>query len=249
MTWPAAWDGAAFQAALGGWGEMCGVSLPSALMIFAEWWAWEANLFLAGLLCGDHGGGGDHGGDRGGDHGGDRGGGSSSGTDGGHISVLDDDEFAYTAPVSLVRSLLSSTTSSSRISPDASSPTCVELEAFPIVSNTMVLGFFVHAGFSFGAANHVGALLGRGDPAAARLAAHVALSLAGGISGCLATALVHKGDPPCVVAPSPCGLGQATRMDGRFCLLHRLCCPLARAAVSPQGVRAGLVGRSLQRRS
>ena len=34
-----------------GWGELLRLSLPGALMLWAEWWGWEVNLLFAGLLC------------------------------------------------------------------------------------------------------------------------------------------------------------------------------------------------------
>ena len=34
-----------------GWREVLSLGLPAALMMWGEWWAFETNLFLAGLLC------------------------------------------------------------------------------------------------------------------------------------------------------------------------------------------------------
>ena len=46
---------------------------------------------------------------------------------------------------------------------------CIELDVFPIVSNTMVVSFFIHFGFSIAAGTLVGNALGAGDVPAAKV--------------------------------------------------------------------------------
>jgi Na+-driven multidrug efflux pump len=67
---------------------------------------------------------------------------------------------------------------------------CVEVEVYSIVSNTMVLVYFLSAGFSWGAATQVGNLLGAGDYKTAALSCKVLLVLVLCISGSVALTLL-----------------------------------------------------------
>jgi len=60
---------------------------------------------------------------------------------------------------------------------------CVQLDVFPVVSNTMVVGFMLHYGFSIVSSAHVGNMLGAGEPERARHTSHVTILLAAVISG------------------------------------------------------------------
>eukprot|EP00747_Dinoflagellata_sp_TGD_P204391 gnl/TRDRNA2_/TRDRNA2_78063_c0_seq1.p1 gnl/TRDRNA2_/TRDRNA2_78063_c0~~gnl/TRDRNA2_/TRDRNA2_78063_c0_seq1.p1 ORF type:complete len:485 (+),score=70.25 gnl/TRDRNA2_/TRDRNA2_78063_c0_seq1:122-1456(+) len=72
---------------------------------------------------------------------------------------------------------------------------CVELDVFPIVSNTMVISFMVHIGFSIAAGTQVGNALGGGDVAKARRASHVTLFLVIIIAGAVASMLIVLREP------------------------------------------------------
>lgn len=107
--------------ACGGWREVLTLGLPAAAMMWGEWWAFETNLFLAGLLCGDpmpH----------------------SEGTNRTGNSDYRD-----------------------------SAPSCAQLDVSAVVANTVVLAYFCHSGFAWGAAAHVGNLLGCKNTASSRL--------------------------------------------------------------------------------
>mmetsp|Transcript_107724 Transcript_107724/g.310149 ORF Transcript_107724/g.310149 Transcript_107724/m.310149 type:complete len:573 (+) Transcript_107724:112-1830(+) len=66
---------------------------------------------------------------------------------------------------------------------------CVELDVFPLLSTTMVLGFMCHFGFAIAAGNLIGNSLGAGDHESARRMSFVELALAvvlaGAVSGTL----------------------------------------------------------------
>lgn len=47
----AAWPIWNLRETLTGWGEILKLALPGGLLMLCEWWGWETNLFLAGLLC------------------------------------------------------------------------------------------------------------------------------------------------------------------------------------------------------
>eukprot|EP00928_Gymnodinium_smaydae_P042934 TRINITY_DN28867_c0_g1_i2.p1 TRINITY_DN28867_c0_g1~~TRINITY_DN28867_c0_g1_i2.p1 ORF type:complete len:567 (+),score=52.57 TRINITY_DN28867_c0_g1_i2:226-1701(+) len=70
-----------------------------------------------------------------------------------------------------------------------SASTCVELDVFPIVSNTMVIMFQIHNGFNLAAGALVGNALGAGDPTRARRIAIEVMVLVGTIAGVLAGGL------------------------------------------------------------
>jgi len=93
-------------------------------MLWSEWWAWEVNLFFAGLLC--------------------------TGTDTNNVTIAD------------------ATTGAG-----GEHASCVPLDAFPIVSQTMVICFMVHFGFGVQGGAHVGNMLGANEPTRARTASLV----------------------------------------------------------------------------
>jgi len=63
---------------------------------------------------------------------------------------------------------------------------CADLNVFPILSNTMVIGFMTHYGFSVAACTRVGNALGAGDAVVAKRTGHLTLWLVGAISGLVA---------------------------------------------------------------
>jgi len=67
---------------------------------------------------------------------------------------------------------------------------CVQLEVFPIVANTMVVGFMPNVGFSISAGAMIGNALGANDAAKARRIAIIALWIAAFIGGTVASALI-----------------------------------------------------------
>jgi len=67
---------------------------------------------------------------------------------------------------------------------------CVELDVFPIASNTMVMGFMCHWGYSVAAGTMVGNALGAGDAVQARRIATVTLQFVGMLAGVIAVALL-----------------------------------------------------------
>ena len=97
-------------------------------MIWAEWWAWEINLFFAGLLC----------------------------TSSSNLTVTNVTATAIS--------------DASQIEMQAS---CVPLDVFPVLSQTMVLAFMLHFGFSLQGGAHVGNMLGGNQPKRARLSSVV----------------------------------------------------------------------------
>ena len=117
-TWRSGW-----RAAASGWLELAALGVPSAVMMWGEWFAWEFNLFLAGALC-----------------------------EGGAA--------------------------------------CPAIEAYPILSNTMVLGFMVQFGFAMAAGTRTGNAFGAGRGGDARFTAGVALALVTSISAAVAAVLV-----------------------------------------------------------
>ena len=142
---------ASWRPALRGWGEMLRLALPSALMQLSEWWAWEVNIFLAGFLCTRA----------------NLGSASNSSSAGRLASSL--------AVVSnRADAVLSSSNTSFVI--DASDY-CAPLEAFPILSNSMVLVFLTQFGFSVAAGSRVGNLVGAGDVRGAKLTTYVVIGL------------------------------------------------------------------------
>jgi MATE family multidrug resistance protein len=48
-----AWPRWSLHAAFSGWTELLKLALPGGFLMLCEWWAWETNLFFAGLLCVD----------------------------------------------------------------------------------------------------------------------------------------------------------------------------------------------------
>eukprot|EP00750_Incisomonas_marina_P006024 INCI14284.1.p1 GENE.INCI14284.1~~INCI14284.1.p1 ORF type:complete len:436 (+),score=65.21 INCI14284.1:417-1724(+) len=136
-VWPK-WN---FKTAFAGWGELAKLSAPGALMLWAEWWGGELNLFLAGLLC----------------------------TKG-----------LYPPP-----SLLGSFNSSgspvsggyvgSTAEGAGDSASCVPLDVFPLLTQTLTVAFMSHLGFSLQGAAHIGNLLGANKPHRARRASKVRL--------------------------------------------------------------------------
>eukprot|EP00930_Biecheleria_cincta_P017153 TRINITY_DN13715_c0_g1_i1.p1 TRINITY_DN13715_c0_g1~~TRINITY_DN13715_c0_g1_i1.p1 ORF type:complete len:462 (+),score=52.75 TRINITY_DN13715_c0_g1_i1:101-1486(+) len=68
---------------------------------------------------------------------------------------------------------------------------CVPLDVFPIVANTMVLAFMPNYGFSVAAGALIGNALGANDAARARRLAKVALCIAALVGGTIALSLVH----------------------------------------------------------
>jgi hypothetical protein len=138
LAHPDTWPRWSFKVACQSWGEMVAYSLPSAFMMFAEWWAWETMLFLAGLLCADIS-----------DDIGVAEQPLESNIDLAPLfrpwsnftaSGTDMDNMTSTLAPSLLRSLGTSD----------EAPTCLELEVYPIVANTMVMAYFLHAGYSYG---------------------------------------------------------------------------------------------------
>lgn len=123
-AWPA-WN---LKAALSGWCEMLKMAGPGGVMMLSEWWGWEINLFLAGILC------------------------------------------------------------------QGVAGPCVELDVFPMLSNTMVMSFFVHFGFSCAASALVGNALGAGLHERAKRISHTMLILAAAISGCVSLYLLSQRD-------------------------------------------------------
>ena len=73
---------------------------------------------------------------------------------------------------------------------DPNAKSCVELDVFPICSNTMVLCFMAHFGYSIAAGAHVGNLLGAGSPEAALSATRTLFILVGCISGGISLLLI-----------------------------------------------------------
>ena len=145
QTWPK-WS---LRTATSQWRELLNLAVPSAFMLWSEWWGWEMNLFFAGQLC-DEGG------------------------------------------------------------------SCVELEVFPILSNTMVLAFMAHMGYSVAAGTLVGNALGAGDTKLARWVAWVTLVFVSFISGAIAALLIifrHQ-------------LGSLFSNDEQIIKLTALCAPL-----------------------
>mmetsp|Transcript_4014 Transcript_4014/g.11201 ORF Transcript_4014/g.11201 Transcript_4014/m.11201 type:complete len:545 (-) Transcript_4014:314-1948(-) len=67
---------------------------------------------------------------------------------------------------------------------------CIELDVFPIVSNTMVVAFMFQYGFSLAAGTLAGNALGEGDAAKARRTGKLAMLLVAGITGLVALVLV-----------------------------------------------------------
>jgi len=67
---------------------------------------------------------------------------------------------------------------------------CVELDVFPIASNTMVIGFMCHWGFSVAASTVVGNALGAGDFVQARNVTNITLCLVGALGGLIGVVLV-----------------------------------------------------------
>jgi hypothetical protein len=133
-TWPC-WS---FKVACQSWGEMVAYALPSAFMLFSEWWAWETMLFLAGLLCAD----------------------ISDDIGVAEQPLESDTDLApvfrpwsnFTAlgvGIDNTASALASSMSRGLGASDET-PTCIELEVYPIVSNAMLLAYFLHAGYSCG---------------------------------------------------------------------------------------------------
>merc|ERR1740129_2486471 len=51
LLYQEAWPQWNLQTALNGWIEMLAIGLPAGALQLGEWWAWELNLFFAGLLC------------------------------------------------------------------------------------------------------------------------------------------------------------------------------------------------------
>jgi MATE family multidrug resistance protein len=72
----------------------------------------------------------------------------------------------------------------------AAAATCVALDVFPICSNTMVICFFVHMGFSVAAAAHVGNLLGEGNARRARVTAVTATGYVALLGAAIAVVLL-----------------------------------------------------------
>jgi len=68
--------------------------------------------------------------------------------------------------------------------------TCLELDVFPIVSNTMVVAFMCQYGFCLASGTIVGNALGEGDAGRARRTAHVTLLLVSAITGAVSIVLV-----------------------------------------------------------
>ena len=122
-TWPQ-WQ---LRDALRGWGEIIALALPSALMVWSEWWGWELNLFLAGLLCTATGAGG-----------------------------------SAAPPVPAVANVANASATEGAMSAAVGNAggaagfrSCVVLESFPILSNTMVVGFMLSYGFNIAGSAHV----------------------------------------------------------------------------------------------
>lgn len=122
------------------------MSAPGALMLWAEWWGGELNLFLAGLLC----------------------------TKG-----------LYPPPPSLLEPFNSSTVSGgynvgwSTTGGAGDAASCVPLDVFPLLTQTLTVAFMSHLGFSLQGAAHIGNLLGANKPHRARRASKVGGELGG----------------------------------------------------------------------
>jgi hypothetical protein len=142
-------------AAASGWREVLVLGLPAALMMWGEWWAFETNLFLAGLLC------------RATNVEATNSTESSNYTESSSDSRLDGrterSGWLYSSYGDLSLSDVSNSSSyrGDDSSPAGSSaPSCAQLDVSAVVANTVVLAYFFHSGFAWGAAAHVGNLLG-----------------------------------------------------------------------------------------
>ena len=158
LSHPEAWPQWSITEATSGWGEIIAVSLPSAFMLWGEWWAWEMTLFLAGILC-----------------------------RGQEDFVADNGREPCVTGLNCTRDLNTTTVGEST---RGSIPTCMELDVYNIAGNTMVLAFFLHSGYSWGASTQVGNLMGSGDHHTARLCCLVCFGLVASISGTVALTLI-----------------------------------------------------------
>jgi len=102
-------------------------------MMWGEWWAFETNLFLAGLLCGNE---------------------DSSSVSSGSGGSRNSNSSSY----SIISGGGDGRGSSS--SDMGAAPSCLQLDVSAVIANTMVLAYFCHNGFSWAASAHVGNLLG-----------------------------------------------------------------------------------------
>ena len=175
---------ASWRPALQNWGEMLRLSLPSALMQWSEWWAWELNLFLSGLLCapaavasgivslnsplGSANG-------------------SSVNVNGSWSGVgaaaLNSSGFDMAAAASRLMAHSAAVEGSVTLAESATAKIgaadyCAPLEAYPILSTTMVLCFTTQIGFTIAAGARVGNLMGAGDVRGAKVTTLVAMGLA-----------------------------------------------------------------------
>lgn len=73
---------------------------------------------------------------------------------------------------------------------DTASESCLPLQVFPIVANTMVVAFMPNFGFALGACSLIGNALGANDPQQARRLATAQLMLAATIGGVLGSILL-----------------------------------------------------------
>eukprot|EP00929_Paragymnodinium_shiwhaense_P036654 TRINITY_DN19610_c0_g1_i1.p1 TRINITY_DN19610_c0_g1~~TRINITY_DN19610_c0_g1_i1.p1 ORF type:complete len:525 (-),score=118.52 TRINITY_DN19610_c0_g1_i1:355-1929(-) len=71
----------------------------------------------------------------------------------------------------------------------ASESSCIELDVFPIASQTMVIAFMCHFGFSIATSSLVGNALGEGDVPKAKVTCHTCLVLVSVIAGTVALIL------------------------------------------------------------
>lgn len=147
-TWPRAWD---IRVACSGWAELLALSVPGTLMLCAEWWGNEMNVFLAGKLC------------------------TSEASSFPNVS----------APVAGDTEDLSIVTTLS-----ADEVSCLPLDVFPLLLQTMVVVFMVHFGFSLKGGAHVGNLLGANEPKRARTASWVLLAFVASIAAAAAIILL-----------------------------------------------------------
>ena len=162
-TWPR-WN---LRDAASGWGEMLLLAAPSTVVVMSEWTGWEISVLMAGWLCPSP---------------------SSDGAQNG-ASAAGNTLAAGNASTADASTAAASAAAASAAAASTAAE-CTALESFPILSQTMVVFFLLHFGFSIACGNRVGNLLGEGAPRRARICALATLAFALALALCLCVVLV-----------------------------------------------------------
>jgi hypothetical protein len=181
--------------AVSGWYEQLVLSVPGTVMLCAEWWGSEVNVFLAGLLCTAT---------------------AAINTTTATATAIATATAAAAAAAAGTAYAASDTTTAAgglgdqhqphhhqqqhhhfgiddtnattttgRGAATSTSAACLPLEAFPVLLQTMVIMFMPHFGFSLQGGAHIGNLLGAGQAGRARTASMVRFRRRGGGAGWL----------------------------------------------------------------